>query len=1090
MKKKFTFLIAALALLSFLTIPNGMKGQAITSTVDVTLSSGSFNSTNNVITWTCADGNISIQQLQGTGNPPSSTYISSPRVYRQNILSFIGTNGYTITNIAIKCDGSYYGTTKYAGTEISENNVTNNSLALTPTWSTTNGGTHSIATVSSDGLSEIYIQNGHTSDANTQLRITKITITYKTTATSYTVTYDCNGGETGCPSNLSGIEPGTSINLADAPTRAHYNFNGWKNGETTYQAGDSYTVNSSVTFTAQWESDGTYFEGSICFSNQSSCTAINSTSVTGDDGLDNTWTITTTGTSSFTANSAYYQVGSGTSPASSITFTTTLDEEVNVTDFSAAFGGFNATNATITIKVDNTTVGTRSLNGGTDVTVTNTSTVQGTTLTVIVEPTAGGVKCYNISYGYEILPPPAVAAPVISVPATFTGSTTATITCETTGAIIYYSYDNSTWTEYTAALTITETKTIYAKAVKDTDVSVVVSATTTKELLTPTVVIDSSGITNRDVYVSTTAGSLSATVKYNDAAILGTPVITWSGDNNDVATIDASTGAVTLVGAGTVNFTASFAGNTDYTSASATCQMIVTSSAPYVQPMNFDINLNNSLFGTNHNGTVSGITDANPVIGTSNNVTVTYAGSGNHYIKDTQIRFYPNNKLTFDAPSGYIITKIVFTASSWGITVKAGDQTINSSTKTCEGEASQVVFTGEGSSGNCQLTKATITLAYPLTITGYSSNTNGWHLIASPVATTPDKVINMLTDETGPTYSYDLYRYNASAANGKVWENYHQHSSDFNIVPGQGYLYANSSTVTLGFTGTPYVGDGVITMLNAGWNLVGNPYYNTTTNIGRDYYRMNSTNDGLIPASGSENVNAWEGIFVVAAQANEAVTFTKVNPEGNAGSGNNNSTVVMSLTQNRSGVVDRAIVRFDERENLPKFQLFENSTKLSLVQDNEEFAIVSTEAHGEMPVSFKANQNGQYTITVNTEDVEMGYLHLVDNMTGADIDLLNTPSYTFNARVDDYTSRFKLVFSANGMNNENGNDDFAFLSDGQLIIANDGEATLQVVDITGRILSSEVINGSCSKNIDAATGVYVIRLVNGSNVKTQKVIVK
>ena len=33
--------------------------------------------------------------------------------------------------------------------------------------------------------------------------------------------------------------------------------------------------------------------------------------------------------------------------------------------------------------------------------------------------------------------------------------------------------------------------------------------------------------------------------------------------------------------------------------------------------------------------------------------------------------------------------------------------------------------------------------------------------------------------------------------------------------------------------------------------------------------------------------------------------------------------------------------------------------------------------------------------------------------TGADIDLLQTPSYTFEARTTDNTSRFKLVFSVN-----------------------------------------------------------------------------
>ena len=40
---------------------------------------------------------------------------------------------------------------------------------------------------------------------------------------------------------------------------------------------------------------------------------------------------------------------------------------------------------------------------------------------------------------------------------------------------------------------------------------------------------------------------------------------------------------------------------------------------------------------------------------------------------------------------------------------------------------------------------------------------------------------------------------------------------------------------------------------------------------------------------------------------------------------------------------------------------------------------------------FNQNEDGTYTITVSPEGVEMAYLHLIDNMTGADIDLL-TPN--------------------------------------------------------------------------------------------------
>ena len=47
-----------------------------------------------------------------------------------------------------------------------------------------------------------------------------------------------------------------------------------------------------------------------------------------------------------------------------------------------------------------------------------------------------------------------------------------------------------------------------------------------------------------------------------------------------------------------------------------------------------------------------------------------------------------------------------------------------------------------------------------------------------------------------------------------------------------------------------------------------------------------------------------------------------------------------------------------------------------------------------------------------------------------------------------------------------------------------------MVDVTGRVLSSETISGSCSKTVNAAPGVYMLRLINGDNMKVQKVVVK
>lgn len=174
----------------------------------------------------------------------------------------------------------------------------------------------------------------------------------------------------------------------------------------------------------------------------------------------------------------------------------------------------------------------------------------------------------------------AVKAPVITVEEAFIGSTTATITCDTEGATIYYSFDNTNWTEYTEALTIIATTTIYAKAIKDEEESKVVSKTTTKMKAEPTVAISGDLTVDLNGETDVPAGTLTAAVTYNEAAVDGATV-TWSGNNDDVATINATAGEVTIKSRGTVTFTATYAGNSDYAEATATKTItVIDSKAP------------------------------------------------------------------------------------------------------------------------------------------------------------------------------------------------------------------------------------------------------------------------------------------------------------------------------------------------------------------------------------------------------------------------------------------------------------------------------------------------------------------------------
>ena len=77
-------------------------------------------------------------------------------------------------------------------------------------------------------------------------------------AKTATVTYAKGADDaTGTAPASQTVNLGTEITLESNPfTRTGYTFAGWSDGSKTYNAGDKYTVNGDVTFTAQWTADG------------------------------------------------------------------------------------------------------------------------------------------------------------------------------------------------------------------------------------------------------------------------------------------------------------------------------------------------------------------------------------------------------------------------------------------------------------------------------------------------------------------------------------------------------------------------------------------------------------------------------------------------------------------------------------------------------------------------------------------------------------------------------------------------------------------------------------------------------------------
>ena len=404
----------------------------------------------------------------------------------------------------------------------------------------------------------------------------------------------------------------------------------------------------------------------------------------------------------------------------------------------------------------------------------------------------------------------------------------------------------------------------------------------------------------------------------------------------------------------------------------------------------------------------------------------------------------------------------------------------------------------DGNGGNTEWSEigtfTTVYLGYVLPILGYEEAfedpDGGYYLIASPVTVNPANAIDLYTQQSMIEGKFDLYYFDQSQ--DLEWINYKGNNGNFNLEPGKGYLYAHDTSREFIFTGTPYSGSGVINLKYdsnadefAGWNLLGNPY-NYNVSVDKAFYVMNEEGTEIISADENMPIEPMQGFFVVATEAGQKVTFSEWHAPDVPLDPVPLDKLVMNLTNKRGATIDRAIVRFDGGHQLPKFQLNKNHTKVFIPQEGKDYAIVNATEMGEMPVSFKAEKNGTYTLSVNAEEVSFAYLHLIDNMNGNDVDLLATPSYSFDAKTTDYESRFKLVFATGNASDDN----FAFFSNGSFVINNEGNATLQVIDVNGRILKSESINGCANLNVNAASGVYMLRLVSGDSVKVQKVVVR
>ena len=380
-------------------------------------------------------------------------------------------------------------------------------------------------------------------------------------------------------------------------------------------------------------------------------------------------------------------------------------------------------------------------------------------------------------------------------------------------------------------------------------------------------------------------------------------------------------------------------------------------------------------------------------------------------------------------------------------------------------------------------------LASFTTLPGMAIEANKWYAISSPFNTPAvTDVINLVSptnDTEDPAYfAYDLFRYNEGIA---TWENVKDENNNFTTLDnGRGYIYRRSADAILAFDGTVNSGLVPVSITNtpavgdlAGFNLVGNPYPHTY-----DLYRNCFTlgTDGVWTVhNGSYTLNIGQAVLIMkTSEDGDDYNFT----EGAPGKKGGYAAPAIALTVAGNGFQDVAYARFANGEGMPKVShLNEAAPMLSIPVESRRYAIanVGTDCQS-FPVAFNG-QAGEYTLTLNSQLSTLNYLHLIDRLTGRDIDMLQEKSYTFVATGND-ADRFEVKLSPEAMESATGH--FAYWNGKVWMV--EGNGTLEAYDVTGRKLFSSEVNDqlSVSNSQFPSTGVYVLRMGN----KSQKIVIR
>lgn len=351
---------------------------------------------------------------------------------------------------------------------------------------------------------------------------------------------------------------------------------------------------------------------------------------------------------------------------------------------------------------------------------------------------------------------------------------------------------------------------------------------------------------------------------------------------------------------------------------------------------------------------------------------------------------------------------------------------------------------------------------------------DSWYALASPMhdeGLSYQPISHIIGMTSG---SYDLFYFNETTG---TWINQKSSGTGFDALQrSRGYIYRRASASLLSFIGLANAGSYSVDLTAScadeglrGFNLIGNPYPHSIT-LNRPYYTLQPNGTWLAHSSGTLSVGQAAMVHTSSAGT---LSFADALPTPAAKS---DDIKAVAFTLAGGNYQDMAFALFADGDQLPKLaHLNAAAPRLSI----GDYA-VRTLGVGTQSFPLSAYGIGEYTLSVTSKG-SMKYLHLIDNLTGNDIDLLRENTYAFHLTGND-VDRFTIRLMPDGSDAP-----FAYVSAGSVVVQ--GSGTLQVFDVMGRLLfTQELGDGHCSTSFDTqllpGAGVYILRLDG----KTQKIV--